>query len=218
MNKRWALLSVLLLLSVFALGCEAKSRYRVLSFLFDGVPVPKGMEPVGANGKALTAKALTDEADLKRRYTEHGPYAAKMCEGCHQRQTNKLLMPVEDLCQYCHVFNAVKKHVHGPLASGGCVVCHNAHGSGNKYLLVADSAVFCLYCHKQEDILKKDVHRNNNTACTDCHNAHASDNEFLLLESPGSNPDVSPWGQPEPKRPTRTVAKDVQATNISVAK
>jgi predicted CXXCH cytochrome family protein len=157
----------------------------VLCLLFDGVPPPKGMEPCdgtpgGAAGGAVIAKAGNDAENKAGRYTEHGPYAAKLCEGCHMRQTNKLILPMEDLCLNCHALDTSTKNMHGPLAAGGCVVCHNPHGSGNEYLLVSKAKDFCLYCHQQEDILKKEVHKAGENGCTTCHDAHGSDNDYLL--------------------------------------
>jgi len=184
MKTRLTILCMAALLLAGLLGCQASTRYRALCLLFDGVPVPKGMEScdgtTGVDGKAVFDKAEKNSEDNTGHYTEHGPYAAKLCEGCHQRQTNKLLFPVEDLCFNCHTLDTSTKRIHGPLAAGGCVVCHNPHGSGNEYLLVSKAKEFCLYCHKQADILKKEVHRAGENGCTNCHDPHGSDNDYLL--------------------------------------
>lgn len=165
------------------LGCEATTRYRALCFLFDGVPPPPGMVPCDSYGHplAVTAADRIGGGETKRQYTSHGPYAARLCEGCHQRQTNKLLMAVEDLCFNCHDLALKKRTVHGPVASGSCLVCHDPHGSGNKYLLVAKSQEFCLHCHSKEDIMRTEAHQDMDAGCTTCHNAHASDNDYLLI-------------------------------------
>jgi predicted CXXCH cytochrome family protein len=223
MMKRWTILFFSLLILALAVGCQVQTRYRVLCVLFDGVPPPEGLEPCDDQDRLRKKKKAISGVKEKKelaQYNEHGPYAAKLCEGCHQRQTNKLLMPVEDLCMYCHVFNIVKKNVHGPLASGSCVVCHDPHGSGNRYLLVAKSEEFCLYCHQKSDLAKKTVHQNMDSGCTTCHNAHASNNDYLLRDAPDEPGGVSPWGQPQqqPKRPNRTIAKDAKVTKISVTR
>jgi len=96
------------------------------------------------------------------------------------KNTNKLLLPIEELCFKCHVLDIAKKYVHGPLASGGCRVCHYPHGSAYSFLLVAESKEFCLYCHDKASILKRDVHQGMTEQCTTCHEAHSSDIEFLI--------------------------------------
>jgi predicted CXXCH cytochrome family protein len=173
-------LSCCLMLFLLA-GCEAKSSYKVLSFFFDGVPNPD--EPVPEKGAARKQRlALAAEKGSKMgSYRDHGPYGAKRCEACHEKATNKLVMPVEQLCFKCHTFDVTKKHVHGPLASGGCRVCHLPHGSSYDFLLVSDPKEFCLYCHDKTIILKSDIHREaEGQQCTVCHDAHSSDTEYLL--------------------------------------
>jgi predicted CXXCH cytochrome family protein len=185
MLKRLTILCISALILVGMLGCEPKTRYRALCFLFDGVPTPPGMVPCdnARVGAIPVAKSSGNVEQVELAYKEHGPYAAKLCEGCHQRQTNKLLMAKEDLCFNCHDLQIKKRIIHGPVASGSCMVCHDPHGSGNQYLLVAKSQDFCQHCHENRDILRTAAHQNMDNGCTSCHNAHASDNDFLLIAS-----------------------------------
>ncbi|MEW6117898.1 MAG: cytochrome c3 family protein [Nitrospirota bacterium] len=155
------------------LGTE-EQKYRVLSFFFDGVPPPvkeSGQEP-GEEASKTTA--------VRQRFTAHGPYAARFCDACHLRGSNKLLMPVEELCLNCHTLSTAKKKLHGPLAAGSCNVCHDPHGSSYRYLLVSDSKTFCYHCHNQSDVMRRPVHQGTDLECTMCHDAHAADSEFLL--------------------------------------
>jgi len=157
-------------------GCEPRTQYKVLSFVFDGVPDPDkpvegGQTGGNGNGKARVARST---------YREHGPFAAKMCEGCHERSTNVLIMPVEKLCLNCHTLQLDKKFIHGPVVSGGCKVCHDPHGSAFPFLLVSDPRTFCYYCHSEKDVARNEVHQGVTEACTICHNAHMSDNNYLL--------------------------------------
>ena len=89
-------------------------------------------------------------------------------------------MPIEKLCQYCHVILTNKRLLHGPVAAGGCRVCHDPHGSSFPFLLVSESKKFCLYCHNGADIAKNEAHKGVDADCTECHDAHASNNDYLL--------------------------------------
>jgi len=179
MNRAHPWLVVGILSALLAAGCTPEARYGTLSFFFDGVPPP------GGNGAAARGKrpgSLTKEAGAKIRPSTHGPYAARLCEACHQRGgSNKLILPVEALCLNCHELNIGKKYVHGPLASGGCRVCHEPHGSGRPLLLVAEPSKFCFHCHDEAEVGSRETHRAaGGTECTACHDAHSSNNEFLL--------------------------------------
>jgi predicted CXXCH cytochrome family protein len=159
-------------------GCSPETRYRALSLFFDGVPKPGTPDLSGGKGAGILPK----EAAGKSRPSTHGPYAARMCEACHQRGgSNKLILPVEALCLHCHDLNIQKRKVHGPLASGGCRVCHEPHGSGKPFLLVAEATQFCFYCHDKIEVGSREVHKKSGGAeCTVCHDAHSSNNDFML--------------------------------------
>lgn len=156
-------------------ACSPETRYRTLSFFFDGVPDPARQS---AEDKKRSAESAVAAASQVR---NHGPYAARMCDACHRADGVGLIMPVEDLCMNCHVLSIRKKHVHGPVASGGCRACHNPHGSGKPYLLASDPTTFCFTCHDRKEIEAREVHQAAaGTQCTDCHDPHGSDNEYLL--------------------------------------
>lgn len=145
-----------------------------MSFFFDGVPVPA--EPKTEEGK------VEEKKEIPRRKTcfEHGPYAAKQCEGCHMAGSNTLIVPKDQLCLHCHVLDIKKQNMHGPLSSGGCTVCHQPHLSPYTYLLVSEPREFCLYCHNPEDVLRNPVHKTVEVQCTACHDAHGSEKAHLL--------------------------------------
>jgi len=168
-NILWVLLLALLS------GCAGKSRHQVLTFFFDGVP-PE--ETRGEAGKG-SQKAGAPVAAVPR-YVEHGPYAAKQCEACHVKASNRLVLPITELCFQCHTIDIRKKYIHGPIASGGCKVCHDPHGSKYPFLLVSEPKESCLQCHDANAIAKKEVHRRTEAQCTACHDAHSSDREYLL--------------------------------------
>lgn len=163
-------------LTALLAGCSVEKHHRVLSFFFDGVPDP---------ADRVEAAAPHEEAVAGRRPIEpgeHGPYAAKMCNACHDsRATNALVAPAGELCGRCHELGtASARYVHGPLASGGCLVCHDPHRSQYRHLLVSASDSFCLRCHDRAALSPAAGHAGEAADCTQCHEAHMSDRKFLL--------------------------------------
>jgi len=159
-------------------GCSATTRHRVLTFLFDGVP------PLQARGPS-EAKPPADGMDAagpqQPALYEHGPYAARLCGSCHDAAaTNALVAPRDRLCLRCHDLGPDKKYVHGPVASGGCLVCHDPHSSARRFLLVAEPDGVCLGCHEAGDVARIEAHGGAATGCTSCHDAHMSDSPYLL--------------------------------------
>jgi predicted CXXCH cytochrome family protein len=88
--------------------------------------------------------------------------------------------PRDQICFRCHEIALDRQHVHGPIASGGCLVCHDPHGSGNRALLVSASDSFCFDCHDRGVVQAIAGHEGTEEGCTDCHDAHASDSQSLL--------------------------------------
>jgi len=178
-TRKLAIVSVLVLL-VMASGCEPKTQgqYKALSFFFDGVPDPE----------RRAAEELRKEQEgkgsgnrkAKSRQTQHGPFAAKMCDACHRKVTNELVLPIDQLCVKCHSLDLHKKYIHGPVASGGCRVCHSPHGSGYPFLLVAKPEEFCLSCHNKENLNRNEKHAGLIEECSACHDAHSSDDRYFL--------------------------------------
>lgn len=158
--------------------CGAAARYKALSFLFDGVPTPGVPRPAPGEPGAIAADA---SAARRVGYREHGPFAAKLCNACHQAAaTNALVAPGEQLCFRCHEFKLDKRYLHGPLASGGCQACHDPHSSQYRYLLVSESDTFCSFCHDSGAMAAIGAHAGGEEQCTTCHDAHMSDNAHLL--------------------------------------
>jgi predicted CXXCH cytochrome family protein len=173
-----ALAAALLLSLVAGLfsGCDATSRHKVLTYFFDGVPP---LEPAG--GPPASAGDSTPIPVRPASFQEHGPYAAKLCTACHNEEVgNALVAPPEQLCERCHTLKLDKTYIHGPLASGGCLVCHDPHSSPYRPLLVSQSDSFCFQCHDRNDIANSPGHANLEEPCTTCHDAHMSNRKYLL--------------------------------------
>lgn len=170
-------LFICLVAVMLVVGCEAKTRYGVLNFFFDGVPNPEEKTMQIAEDKKNEQEGSLEKM---RNFREHAPYAAKQCQSCHLRGSNKLLKPAEQLCLDCHQIDLKKRWVHGPVASGGCKMCHDPHKSMYPFLLVAEPKDFCLYCHDEKIIFAQEAHREMTAQCTMCHDAHSSDQEHML--------------------------------------
>jgi predicted CXXCH cytochrome family protein len=164
--------------AMLVVGCGTATRYRVLSFLFDGVPPPTsegggeagGGAPVSASGSRRSAPVWT-----------HGPYAAKRCDACHARaETNGLVAPRSQLCAECHDVQPKGTVVHGPFASGDCLECHEPHASPRRYMLVAEVGEMCQRCHERDSLRQVAAHDPFDEHCTACHDPHASNQARLL--------------------------------------
>jgi predicted CXXCH cytochrome family protein len=176
MRVRTAAISTIFF-AALAAGCSAASRHKALTTFFDGVPPLESAEkPAGQPGAvqpAGTARPATG--------SQHGPYAARMCSACHDSGAlNGLVLPKDRLCFQCHDLNLNKRYVHGPIASGGCLVCHDPHSSRYRNLLVSDSDSFCFGCHDQATVSRIDGHADLTMSCTTCHDAHQSNEKYLL--------------------------------------
>jgi predicted CXXCH cytochrome family protein len=164
--------------AALGLACDARTRHRTLTLFFDGVPPAKTAPPA-----APKSTAGPSEAPPARRlgYREHGPYAAKLCNACHDATaTNALVLPPAELCFQCHDLDRSARYIHGPVASGGCLVCHDPHSSRYGSLLVSDSDSFCFRCHDRAAIERIEGHAEAVANCTNCHDAHGSDTKYLL--------------------------------------
>ncbi|HTS01430.1 MAG TPA: cytochrome c3 family protein [Thermoanaerobaculia bacterium] len=165
-----------LALALGAAACGGEAGYRTLTFFFDGVPPPGGGAAAGPRGRG-SGPAGAGAAFV----VEHGPYAAKLCDACHEPgRANVLVVPGDQLCGRCHVLGTGKKYVHGPLNAGGCLVCHDPHASPNPYLLVSVTGESCLRCHDRGDLGDTAGHAAGGPPCTTCHEAHMSDKPNLL--------------------------------------
>jgi predicted CXXCH cytochrome family protein len=80
-----------------------------------------------------------------------------------------------------------RKQAHGPVASGNCAACHNAHTSEFPKLLVNEGRALCLGCHKEmaQQMQKvKSLHKPVEGDCLQCHEAHASSQIKQLKAAP----------------------------------
>ena len=172
-------------LGASVMSCDEIERHQALTFFFDGVP------PLGSRDfEAELVNSNSQEPEPGGQepvWYVHEPQ--KDCANCHQKQRmgrfsaqTRLLEPVPKLCHNCHTdYTAGALFVHGPVAVGQCLFCHNPHRSKVKHLLNAPEPGLCYRCHDVSMVELIPAHLTQQTsACTDCHNPHAASTKALL--------------------------------------
>lgn len=112
----------------------------------------------------------------------HRPVLEGRCAECHAGVRRSGMNAEAQTCRSCHRrMNIVFPHVHGPVAAGKCLVCHDPHGSELAALTKADPRTLCTSCHDQPTTMEH-VERARSRVCHLCHNPHASMNPKLLYD------------------------------------
>ena len=179
---------LLLLIVGFAhLGCSETTRYRVLSFFFDGVPSPEERAADEARADAdADRKTPEDKREELPIVTSHAPYRDRECSKCHADASMQADIFDPALCEKCH-----KQHfaveatdwVHGPVAAGECGFCHEPHESQYPSLLKTSQSDLCLQCHSAETLTRTYHSDAKEQACSTCHDPHFAGNRLLLADS-----------------------------------
>lgn len=179
---------IILLVSVIILvvACTPKSRYSILSTIFDGVPPPTEYNTLVIGDTlgqvdSLSTLAMT-QAIRQPKINYHPPFRDKDCASCHdEKHLGQLVAEEPQLCYQCHD-NNIGKHSfrHGP-AGAYCTSCHQPHKSEAKMLLLNDGEDLCFNCHDSDLVTENSIHENiKKDKCLDCHNPHSSENRFML--------------------------------------
>ncbi len=160
------------------LGCSPEKRYKVLSFFFDGVPLPRGVE--AEEGQQIVYP--------------HKPYAEGKCISCHASnqmdlsitQPTNISGVSSSVCLNCHgKIPSQYEVMHGPVSSGECLLCHNPHESSVKHLLVASAPRVCTQCHTPEVMTpRRSEHQDEKASCLNCHFGHGGPAHGLLRPTP----------------------------------
>ena len=205
------------------MSCSAEGRYKVLDFLFDGVPDPNAVPVPSADvpdSVDFTQLTSAERAEYLARRVEaptvyfHPPVRDRLCDLCHvfeKRGDNvpgwmggipRLVVPIEELCAKCH--NPPEaKYVHGPVAMMRCDICHLPHQSAYPHLLKVERvADLCTLCHQGETFVTEAEHaeKHGDEQCTACHDPHSSERSYYLLEATGELGDPPP----QPPQPPET--------------
>lgn len=188
-RRTLALLLVSATACCLLLACAETTRYRVLSFFFDGVPAPGEAERKAAEEAAQAATAeearrtpkfqtgRVARSDARRM---HPPYREMRCGECHAMTTRAVMLtPQDGLCRKCHDIPEVTGYVHGPVAVSDCLFCHHHHGTQYPKLLLDEPTAVCLRCHDRDDLIEG-PHHDGNESCIKCHHGHGGSNRYFL--------------------------------------
>lgn len=122
-------------------------------------------------------------ADFAMYYLHSKGDLAATCESCHVPGGAYLEQIVSCQTDECHPRFGKARFVHGPVAGGFCIGCHNPHGSPHAYFHTNTQFTVCYSCHEMagEYINQKYQHFPvQNGECTSCHDPHESNLEFHL--------------------------------------
>jgi len=173
------------LLVILAASCTEEKRYRILSSLFDGVPPLGGGTSQTGSSNSLRPARPGEESLMYA----HEPVAKRQCVKCHGDNLKgnfsrevQLEAPVPDLCFGCHEEMAsLEGWVHGPVAAGDCLMCHEPHRSKNQHLLKYPVPDMCFRCHDPKAIAEIPNHGEPVfKKCLLCHFGHTSQSRYLL--------------------------------------
>ena len=189
---------VLLACSMTLISCKTpEERYRVLSFFFDGVPMPPSMRPVipledmiDDSGNVVRRGKKKEKEDITYYHT---PYTTK--SGCYVSCHDKgrgfgavLEMTGAEMCFSCHrtYFRPVAGDwAHAPVLLGDCKNCHEPHQSKNEGLLTKPQRELCFECHDSSMLDNDPFHAriSDEQKCSECHDPHGAGNRQLLVDS-----------------------------------
>ena len=186
-GKKTILLLIPLGIVAILVSCSPKFSNNLLSFFFDGVPVPdttvKSSLPEPSKEEMTGDIFRPVPIEFLKDNTIHYPYGEKDCYSCHdEKSKTELVLAQPDLCYICHEDYSQKyKAVHGPVEAGYCTSCHNPHKSERPKLLIRSGNDICLDCHEKLTVMKNVEHSDIADAeCTLCHNPHGGENRFIL--------------------------------------
>jgi predicted CXXCH cytochrome family protein len=120
------------------------------------------------------------QSGSKAPYSYHQPLVENECATCHEKTGEQSALTEAAVCYRCHTAMAVMfPYVHGPVAAGKCLVCHDPHGSSLPNLTRARVKDICTACHDQPSTWKH-IDSSRNSVCTLCHNPHYGMKRTLL--------------------------------------
>lgn len=189
---------------IFLASCDRADRHEALTFFFDGVPA---LESEGGPGAPIDADVQAGPAALTGGWFVHEPLDD--CTNCHSARRQRtfsrqvrLVAEVPDLCYRCHRQDTPQDGwVHGPVAAGECLLCHEPHKTRVQFLLRKAAPDLCYDCHNREAVEMVDHHDEASYAdCLTCHEGHVGRTRSLLRpavpqeQTDGGDPFRTPRG------------------------
>jgi len=166
-------------------SCDPVEHHNVLTFFFDGVP------PLRGETAQTAAPVRKDEPAAAGApagsWLIHEP--VKDCTRCHGNRQQRgfspkvqLVAEVPQLCYQCHKeYSTLEGWVHGPVATGDCLLCHEPHKTKTESLLRKPVPELCHRCHEPQAVRAIRNHAEPSYGhCTDCHEGHAGATRNLL--------------------------------------
>jgi predicted CXXCH cytochrome family protein len=106
------------------------------------------------------------------------------CVSCHVPKARDAHQFTVKACASCHqMVKQTDKYVHGPVAAGECLACHDPHGSEEPQMVRMFGAELCERCHvdmKARLAEKRFTHAPVKEDCSSCHNPHASPSKYQI--------------------------------------
>lgn len=184
------------------LACTPQEKHRVLTFFFDGVPplhpvetkAEPGKTPDTEPGAAPQVTKVEPPKPPRVIWHEHTPALdPKGCGTCHAvDRSYQLVKPVPELCEVCHKDTRSYPRLHGPVALGTCMSCHQMrqHRSRQKHLLRAPAPNLCFECHERTPAGARTLgcaRASDDADCLQCHGPHGGEAAFYLVRRPDSS-------------------------------
>ena len=145
-------------------------------------PGPHTLEARAGGRSAIITFAAGTGGRGATPYRYHTPVLEARCAECHTGMHRPSPRAEMETCTHCHRKLAVVfPYVHGPVAAGKCLVCHDPHGSDRPALTTGDSKQLCTRCHDQPSSLEH-IDKARSRVCHLCHNPHASMNRRFLYD------------------------------------
>lgn len=177
-KHRWGRLIGLVMPAILFFACTPATRFKTLTFFFDGVPGSKPAPPPRQPKTAITIPGQTPRPPRPTPLpiiSTHKPVVERQCEQCHVQGggISPIAMDIK-LCDKCHKQEREQKGwSHGPINLGTCIPCHRAHESPYPHLLDKPVPDVCVICHDDVMTNIKIYHKVSNLKrCTECHDPH----------------------------------------------